>query len=160
MDDIQTPPIVTPDGVSRSTTTYPLVLLLAPFAFGAGLLAAGGWFGSSMFGTQLDLQTRVMAAVCIASIVAMTLVATGHPAGGVLSAVLGIGGIVGAIALVGGGGDDVSTRLLPALLAALSLSLIALAIRWVRERPIHFDWIDFGGLSLAIGAIAVAVAMG
>jgi hypothetical protein len=124
------------------------------------LLAAGGWFGSSMFGTELDPQTRVMAAVCVASIVTMTLVATGHPAGGVLSAGLGISGIVGAISLVGGGGDDVSTRFLPALLAALSLSLIALAIRWVRETPIHFGWVDLVGLSLAIGAIAIAVAMG
>lgn len=62
--------------------------------------------------------------------------------------------------MVGGGGDDVSTRFLPAVLAVFSLSLIALAIRWVGERPIHFGSIHFGGLSLAIVAIAIAVAMG
>lgn len=112
------------------------------------------------FSTELDLQTRVMAAVCIASIVAMTLLATGYPAGGVLSAGLGISGIVGAVAMVGRGGDDVSRRFLPAVLAVFSLSLIALAIRWVAERPIHFGSIHFGGLSLAIVAIAIAVAMG
>lgn len=159
MDDIQTPPIVT-DGLSRRTATYPLVLLLTPFAFGAGLLAAGNWFGTRMFGPELEPQTRLLAAVCFATIVTMTLVATGYTAGGILSTALGVAGIVVAIAMVGGGGDDLSTRFLPALLAALSLSLIALAIRWVRKGPIHFGWVDLVGLGLAIGAIAIAVAMG
>jgi hypothetical protein len=58
-----------------------------------------------------------------------------------------------------GGGDDVSTRLVPAILALLSLSLIALAIRWETAKPIHFTWIDFAGVSLSIVAIGIAIAM-
>lgn len=105
--------------------------LLAAFAFGTGLFAAGGWVASYLVGASPDLITRVITASFVSSIVSMAFIARASTFGVLGAVILGALGVTGAVLLATlGEGDEMMTRVFPLVLAVTALALIAVAFVW------------------------------
>jgi hypothetical protein len=118
----------------RAAPTWPLLVLLLPFVFATGLHTAGAWLGGRLMGLSGDPAVAGGAAALLVCMGAMLLVAGGYRIGGILAAFVGLAGLVAAVGLWMGGGDDLSTRWFPVIVAVLSASVIAVALRWILRR--------------------------